>query len=287
MRVPAASCARRVSSISKRGDGGFVNAMSAVLRAGYVRPCTTCKPGPDGSLTGLGWSLAAVGAAVLLLGIGALVVASRSGAGSGADSDAGSDAGADADAAESENSNPNLGGGLVAVGAVAVIFGLIILAFSNSRIEDDKSQLRLAATDLVSVAVDGPNNCRQLSDLESREWASPSASTGFVPVTAHCDGSPRQYAQENTSAPAGVFIPIEYVFSSSFTANGEVTLHDKQDNRSMCVTLPDTDVAAAAQPSPSTDTDSLPAFDDVTVDPSPYVKDGACPDAPVIAPYSP
>jgi len=261
--------------------------MSAVLRAGYVRPCTTCKPGPDGSLTGLGWSLAGVGAAVLLLGIGALVVASRSGAGSGADSDASSDAGADADAAESENSNPNLGGGLVAVGAVAVIFGLIILAFSNSRIEDDKSQLRLAATDLVSVAVDGPNNCRQLSDLESREWASPSASTAFVPVTAHCDGSPRQYAQENTSAPAGVFIPIEYVFSSSFTANGEVTLHDKQDNRSMCVTLPDTDVAAAAQPSPSTDTDSLPAFDDVTVDPSPYVKDGACPDAPVIAPYSP
>lgn len=108
-----------------------------------------------------------------------------------------------------------------------------------------------------------------------------------MPIAAHCDDSPRQYAQQNTSAPAGVFIPIEYVFSSSFTTNGEVTLHDKQDNRSMCVTLPDTDVAAAAQPSPSTDTDSFPAFDDVTVDPSPYVKDGACPDAPVITPYSP
>ena len=121
-------CEAGIVDLETGGDGGFVNAMSAVLRAGYVRPCTTCKPGPDGSLTGLGWSLAGVGAAVLLLGIGALVVASRSGAGSGADSDASSDAGADADAAESENSNPNLGGGLVAVGAVAVIFGLIILA---------------------------------------------------------------------------------------------------------------------------------------------------------------
>ena len=300
-----------------------MNAMTGAVWADLVQPrCDSCKPGPDGSMTGVAWSLVAVGAVVMLLGICGLVFAARSAAGSPADDDsqadaAADDAGDDARAAaesepepvmdavqredlerrgllepqseRSEKSDTAWGTGLVGVGAVAAVFGLIILAFSNSRIEDDKSQLRLAATDLVSAAFDGPSSCRQLAVIESRAWSSPSASTAFLPDPAHCDGSPRQYAQEGASAPAGVFVPIKYVFSSSFTANGEVTLHDTQDNRSMCVTLPDTDVAAAAQPSPSTDadTDSLPEFDHVTVDPSPYVRDGACPDAPVSSPNSP
>jgi hypothetical protein len=296
-----------------------MNVMTGVVWADFVQPrCDSCKPGPDGSMTGVGWSLVVVGAVVMLFGVCGLVFVSRSAAGSHAgddsraevEADAEAEAGADAVAElepvmdavqredlerrglleprpeQSEKSGTAWGGGLVAVGAVAAVFGLIVLAFSNSRIDDDKSQLRLAATDLVSVAVDGPSSCRQLAVIESREWSSPSASTAYLPNPAHCDGSPRQYAEEGSSAPAGVFLPIEYVFSSSFTANGEVTIHDKQDNRSMCVTLPDTGVAAAAQPSPSTDSDSLPQFDDVTVDPSPYVRDGACPDAPVSSPNS-
>ena len=324
------------------GDGDSMNVMAGAVWADYLPPrCDTCKPGPDGSMTGVGWSLVGVGAVVMLLGICGLVFAARSAAGSHADDDlpvdtdadtvadavgaavAGDDARAAAESEpepvmdavqredlerrgllepqpesepesepeRSEKSDTAWGTGLVGVGAVAAVFGLIILAFSNSRVEDDKSQLRLAATDLVSAAFDGPSSCRQLAVIESKAWSSPSpsasASTAFLPDPAHCDSSPRQYAEQGASVPAGVFLPIKYVFSSSFMANGEVTLHDTQDNRSMCVTLPDADVAAAAQPSPGTDTDSLPEFDHVTVDPSPYVRDGACPDAPVSSPNSP
>lgn len=292
-----------------------MKAMTAAVWAGYVQPrCDSCKPGPDGSMTGVGWSLVAVGAVVMLLGVCGLVFVRRSGSGSAAGSQTLAPAAAESepepvmDAVQREDlerrgllkpqpeqsgkSDAAWGGGLAAVGAVAAVFGLVILAFSTSRIDDDKSQLRLAATDLVSVAFDGPSSCRQLAVIESRAWSSPSASAAFLPDPAHCDSSPRQYAEQGASVPAGVFLPIEYVFSSSFTANGEVTIHDKQDNRSVCVTLPDAAAAAAAaaaQPSPSTDadtntesnTDSLPAFEDVSVDPSPYVKDGACPDAPV------
>ena len=285
-------------------------------------------------MTSIGWMLAGLGASVMLIGICVLAFASRSDAKSDSDSasDSDSDPNSDPDSqpagseptpvmdavqredlerrararaaqssesARATTSDAALGGGIIAVGLAAAVFGVILLGISSSQVSDDKGQLRLAAANLVTGAVDGPAVCRQSAALESQEWPS-LASSPYAQSAANCGGSPREYAQSSnmTSYNVGVFIPVEYVFSQSFSTNGEVTVHDKQDNRSLCVTVPDTDVAAAAQASATPSTDgygdgdgdsdgptsspgALPFFDDVSVDPSPYIASGACPDAPV------
>lgn len=296
-----------------------MNAVTAGRWADYVRTsCSTCKPGPDGTWTGVGWTLIAVGAAVLLLGVGMLWFEARSGTASELEPEAepgpesepepeaseptavmdkaqredlerrAAQAVPDQQTTESEEatkSGQSAGGPVVGLGVGAALIGVIIMAFSASRVEDDKSQLRLAAANVLSTAVDGPAICRATAVVESEDL--PSSDTQFLPNAADCGASPRKYAQQQNSSPAGVFIPVEYVFSTSFTTDGEVTVHDKQDNRSLCVTVPDTDVAAATASenetatATSTDSGPMPLFDDVTVDPDPYIKDGACPDAPV------
>ena len=277
--------------------------MTGALWAGYVKtpPCTTCKPGPDGGLIGTGWAIIAIGVGVVLLGTGVMLFGSRSDRGSheaGAETPPVMDkvqredlerrAAQAAQAADDEDqqaktSDAALGGGMIAVGVAGAVLGLIILGGSTSRVNDDKNQLRLAATNLLSGAVDGPAICRQAAGLESADFSrlfpSSSASNPYQSNPQNCAGSPREYADQNTMSNPGVFIPVKYVFSPSFTTNGQVTVHDVRDNRSLCVTVPDTDVAAAAQPSGGST--APPYFNDVTVDPSPYIADGACPDAPV------
>jgi hypothetical protein len=245
-----------------------VNTVTGALWSDYVPPrCTTCKPGPDGTWTGAGWTLIAVGAAVVLLGVGMLWFESRT------------DQGA--------KSQMTAAGSVVALGLGAGVIGLVIIGFSASRVDDDKSQLRMAAANVLSMAVDGPAVCREAAAVESQEWPSSLASSQFLPKPENCGTSPRAYAQQQqATSPAGVFIPVEYLYSASFTTDGEVTVHDKLDNRSLCVTVPDTDVEAAATAATPTGAGptTLPPFDDMSVDPSPYITDGACADAPVSSP---
>lgn len=280
--------------------------MLDVFRLGaYAQPpCTSCRPGPDG-VPGVAWTLLALGAFLLLLGIGVLAFASRTDADAASDSDADAESDAqpaageptpvmdavqredlerraaqeqDAEPEKDQSSDTAVGGSLIALGLGVGVIGLVVVGIFSSRVNDDKSQLRMAATNLVSGAIDGPGICR--------------VSATMTTSTTSCAPSPREYAQANDSFNPGVFIPVEYVFSPSYTANGEITVHDTQDNRSMCVRVPGTDVQAAAQPAPSPSTDdsgdtvtpstsALPFFDEPSIDPSPYISSGACPDAPI------
>ena len=155
-------------------------------------PCSSCRPGPDG-VPGVGWTLLAVGAFLLLIGIGVLAFASRTD--SDSDSDSASDSGADADAesdaqpaaseltpvmdavqredlerraAQEQDAEPEkgqssdtaVGGSLIALGLGVAAIGLVVVGISSSRVNDDKSQLRMAAANLASGAIDGPGICR-------------------------------------------------------------------------------------------------------------------------------
>lgn len=264
----------------------------------YTRPpCSTCKPGPDG-VPAIAWMLIALGVGLMLLGFGVLVFAARSGSGSRAPSAASRPApvmdavqreelerrAAEASGPEKEKSSDTaVGGGIVLVGVAAGVLGLLILGITGSRVSEDKNQLHLAAANLVSSALDGPAACRRTAGIESydfsRDFPSATASNPYLSSPEDCSNSPREYANQNTMSDPGVFISVKYVFSDSFGANGQVTVHDEQDNRSLCVTVPDAVVEAAAPPTDGPGT--RPSFDDVTVNPSPYITDGVCPDAPV------
>ncbi|MBS2552928.1 hypothetical protein KGQ19_39355 [Catenulispora sp. NL8] len=281
-----------------------MSAMAGVPWANYLPArCDTCKPGPDGAWTGAAWTIIIIGACVVLIGFGVLVAASRSDPGSLPDPGSPSAAGEPApvmDQAQREDverragtedserespraSKEKAGWQIVVVGLVPALFGLIMLGFTSSRISQDKGQLMVAASDLVSRAVNGPADCRQEAALESgMSLPSALASSPYLPNAANCDSSPREYAQDQAGSddPGVYLISVEFIYSPSFSTNGEVTIYDKDNHRSVCVTVPDTDVAAAEQASATPDSTALPS-DPVSIDPSPYISDGACRDAPV------
>lgn len=268
-----------------------MSSMVGVLGAVYTRPCKTCKPGPDGSTTGLGWTLTIAGVAVLVVGICALILEART------DSESPAPANRPAsvmDAVQREDverraqqaarrGDIRVGGTLTAFGVIGAVIGLVILAITAGRINEDKTQLRSAAADLVSSAIDGPVACRETPDVTAGWLPSSSASTPYTPSAADCDDSPRHYGSQSGSYTLGLDPSMKYEYSESYETNGEVTVYDPLNKRAVCVTVPDTDVVAAAQASatPSTNGYGIPAFDDRTFDPSPYIKSGACPDAPV------
>lgn len=225
---------------------------TGVLRPAYIPRCNPCKPGPDGVLPNFGWLLIVIGAAVLLIGVW-LLLPSRS------------------DAAPRTPASGKRGWQVVAVGLLPLVLGLIMVGTSGSRVDDDKSQLRSAATELLSHAVNGVAGCRHQAALES-----PLGSNA-----AGCGNSPRDYVQGQTDpSPMGVYdITVQYLFSPTFVADGEVTVYDTGNHRSLCVKVPDSDVAAAAQASATPGATALPT-DEVSIDPSPYISGGACPDAP-------
>jgi hypothetical protein len=268
--------------------------LHSVPPAVYVKPCSTCKPGPDGALTGVGWAGLVIGACVVLLGFGVALTRSRTESGSHSPTTRPAPV---MDAVQREDferraeeetqsdtrfsSNEKLGWQVVGLGLVPLAFGLIVLGFTSSRINDDKSQLRLAATNLVAHAVSGPAACRQTAEQTRMMLPSSMASSPYMPSATDCEASPRKYAQgSGMSGDPGVYLDFAFIYSSAFDTNGEVTINDKENHRALCVTVPDTDVAAA-QAGAAESTQSYPEFNDASVDPDPYITSGACPDAPI------
>jgi hypothetical protein len=257
--------------------------MTAVGWTGYVpppKPCTTCKPSPDGS-PAVGWVLVAFGVAAVVAAIVLMVIEGWSRP--AADRPPADPAGAESPvmdrvqredvekraAEETENRNRlwlNMIGGLAVGGLACAAVGGFLAESTLSSIDDHKKQLHQAASVWLSVVVDGPEICREPGTV-----VDPAA--GRQNSASHCPPSPRDYASQQRSTDATEF-PTETVLSANFQSNGEVTFHDTLNNRALCVRVPDTDVAAAYStagfPTPDPDVDG-------------YISSGACPDAPVTA----
>lgn len=161
-------------------------------------------------------------------------------------------------------------GSAAAAGVVCATVGLVLAETALSQIHAHSKELHADAALLVSLSLDGPTLCRE-------------AANGFEPsdpgAAARCSPSPRSYAQQ-ASANAADTPSVEFLFSAGFSANGEVTVHDKLNHGALCVRLPDTDVAAAAHAEASSDLYARPS----DIDAAPYIATGACPDAPADAP---
>jgi hypothetical protein len=248
-------------SVGRMGEGrmaGWIqNAIPAV-------PCTTCKPGPDGS-PATGWTLVGLGALAFVGAIVMLVVSGRSRpAPDGSPPETAEPVAMDRvqredleqraaqEAEERNRTQLNIAGGLAVAGLAGAVIGGFLAATTQSAIDDHKKQLHQAASVFASVAVDGPETCRQA--------AISFPTVGSQNSTPHCDPSPRSYAIQQSSTGAYTDFPMEVVFSKNFQADGEVTFHDTRNDRALCVRVPDS-VAVA-------DVDSA-------------ISSGACPDAPV------
>ncbi len=147
---------------------------------------------------------------------------------------------------------------LIMIGGGVAIFGLIFAATVGAGSDAADSQLRSAAAKLVSDSLNGSAACQDPTGGGSGLFPSYLLSNPYG-SDPQCDPSPRSYAYQASDVP-GVPITIQYVYSTSFTTDGEVTVHDTTDNHSVCVTVPDYDASD---------------------DPSAYITSGACHDAPV------
>ncbi|WP_344669804.1 hypothetical protein [Catenulispora yoronensis] len=157
-------------------------------------------------------------------------------------------------------------GGVVSVlGVVAVVAGVVMALWDRSAVESSKKELRQDATTFASLVVAGPVTCREVGSMNHGSGG-----------TASCDGSPRSYAMNGQYTDSVGILAVKYVFSTAFSTNGEVTVNDPLNHRSLCVRVPDTDVLGAAAP------ETLrPPYDIFAkMDVSPFIADGACPDAP-------
>jgi len=213
------------------------------------RPCTTCKPSPDGSPAGY-WALIVVCGVIILVALGLLIAESK--------------------AREDEQSDrPKFMIRAVCTAAVWAVIGLFFAGIKISIINGHKSELHKAAAEFALLAVQAPENCRDpLYSLSQQSGTS-------------CDSSPRSYAfhlSESTTAGYGVGITVKILFAPAFSTNGEITFEDTFNKRSVCLTLPDTDVLAAAHPGATTSGSTD------TIDVDSYISSDACPDAPV-TPY--
>jgi hypothetical protein len=147
----------------------------------------------------------------------------------------------------------NMVGGLVVGGLACGAFGGFLAATTQSAIDNHKRQLRQAASDWLSVVVDGPRTCQEIG-------AFPDPVSGAQSSGTRCSASPRDYANQQITSTAYIEFPLKTVFSATFQSDGEVTFHDTLNNRAVCVRVPATGSAVDLQA-------------DVT--------SGACPDAPV------
>lgn len=147
---------------------------------------------------------------------------------------------------------------LMMIGCGVAIFGLIFATTVGAGSDAADSRLRSAAASLVSDSLKGPAACQGSTGGGSGLFPSYLLSNPYG-SGPQCDSSPRSYASQAPYDP-GVPITIQYLYSTSFTTDGEVTVHDTTDNHSVCVRVPDYDAPD---------------------DPSSYITSGACPDAPV------
>ncbi|NUP49089.1 MAG: hypothetical protein HOW97_17560 [Catenulispora sp.] len=265
--------------------------LGALLAVPYTPPpCRIdCKPSPDSS-PAPGWALvvcgalAFVGAIVLLL-----LTSSRPDPEPDPDAVPDPEPTPEMDAAQREDLEQRaqrnqaaeqkrrddqtqvaLGGGLAIAGIAAVVLGVVLIKGATADIDSSMKDLRQDASLVASLAVDGPSGCRMADD---------SSPGGDRAAAARCGTSPRTYARTGFFEGVGL-VPVKLVFSPGFAADGEVTVHDTLNDRSLCVRIPDTDVVAAAHP----ETLRAPYVvygTDFDVDP--YISSGACPDAPVTA----
>lgn len=219
--------------------------------------CRDCPPQPDGS-SALGWVLFGGGLLICLVAL-VLLLAKGHAPRTAAEHHTAEEPG------ERRTAVRGLGSA-AAAGVVCAVVGLVLAESALSQIHTHKKELRADATLLASVSLGGPTLCRE-------------AANGFEPpdpaAAARCSPSPLSYARQASTNAAGT-PSVEFLFSAGFTANGEVTVHDKLNHRALCVRLPDTDIAAAAHPEASPGLFSSASDIDV----APYITTGACPDAP-------
>lgn len=222
-------------------------------------PCRDCPPQPDGS-SALGWVLFGGGLLVAVTALVALLTMNRTPRSAATSSTAENPRDASAAAVRGL-------GSAAASGVICAVIGLVLAETALSQIRSHEKELRTDAELLASVSLDGPALCRE-------------AANGFEPpdpaAAARCSPSPRSYAQQASANGAGT-LTVEFLFSAGFSANGEVTVHDKLNHRALCVRLPGTDIADPSRAAGASDPFSSPADIDV----SPYIAPGACPDAPI------
>lgn len=266
--------------------------LGALLAVPYTPPpCRVdCKPSPDSS-PAPGWALVVCGALAFVGAIVLLLTASRPDPDPEPDPDAVPDLEPtpEMDAAQRQDleqraernraaeqkrrdnqTQVTLGGGLAIAGIAAVVLGVVLINWARADIDSSKKDLRQDASLIASLAVDGPSGCRMADD---------SSQGGDRAAAARCDASPRTYARTAFFEGIGL-VPVKLVFSPRFAADGEVTVHDTLNDRSLCVRIPDADVVAAAHP----ETLQAPyVVHGTDFDVEPYISSGACPGAPVTA----
>lgn len=204
------------------------------------QPCrVNCKPSPDGS-PATGWMLVVFGAMAIVAGFVVLLRVPRPDPEPEGEQDPKPTPVMDAvqrqdleQRAERERSDNqslvNIGGGLAVAGVAAIALGVVLINSTLSAINESKKELRDNASLVASQATYGSGS------------------------------SPRSTVRNQLFEPIGL-LQVERVFSTGFDDNGEITVHDKVNDRSLCVRIP-------ASVSGGFDPDSA-------------ISSGACPDAP-------